>query len=69
MRKIAGAGKAHSTQSRTMSSHLPSTNIKVRIYRTIILPAVQNGCDTQSLNIMGEQTVMEHENRVVTRIF
>jgi hypothetical protein len=32
-----------------LSSHLLSKNVKVRIYKTIILPVVLYGCETWSL--------------------
>jgi hypothetical protein len=41
----------HSVQ-RLLSSHLLSKNIKVTIYKTIILPVVLYGCETFSLTLM-----------------
>jgi hypothetical protein len=38
----------HSVQNR-LSSHLLSKNVKIRIYKTIILPVVLYGCETWSL--------------------
>jgi hypothetical protein len=32
-----------------LSSHLLSRNVKVKIYKTVILPAVLHGCETWSL--------------------
>ena len=37
-----------------LSSSLLSRNIKIKIYRTIILPAVLNGCETWSLKLREE---------------
>jgi hypothetical protein len=34
-----------------LSSHLLSKNVKVRIYKTIILPVVLYGCETWSLSV------------------
>jgi hypothetical protein len=45
-----------------------SKNIKIRIYKTIILPVVLYGCETWSLTLREEQTEMI-ENRVLRRIF
>jgi hypothetical protein len=42
---------------------LLSKNIKIKIYRTIILPVVLYGCDTWSL------TLRVLKNRVLRRIF
>jgi hypothetical protein len=43
----------HSVQKR-LSSRLPSKNVKVRIYKTIILPVVLYGCETWSLTVREE---------------
>jgi hypothetical protein len=42
----------HSVQ-KILSSHLLSKSIKIRIYKTIILPVVLYRCETWSLNIKG----------------
>jgi hypothetical protein len=47
-----------------MSSHLISKNLKIRIYRTVILPVVLYGCKIWSL-ILRE----EHRLRVLRKIF
>jgi hypothetical protein len=52
-----------------LSSHLLSRNIKVRIYKTIIVPVVLYGCDTWSLTLREEHGLMVFENRVLGRIF
>jgi len=43
----------HSVQN-LLSSSLLSKNIKIKIYRTIILPVVLYGCDTWSLTLWEE---------------
>jgi hypothetical protein len=58
----------HSVQ-RLLSSHLLSRNIKVKIYKTIILPAVLYGCETCSLTLKEEHRLQVFENRVLRRIF
>jgi hypothetical protein len=40
----------HSAQNR-LSFRLLSKNLKIRIYKTIILPVVLNGCETWSLTL------------------
>jgi hypothetical protein len=51
------------------SSLLLSKNIKIRIYKIIILPVVLYGCDTWSLTLREEHRLRVSENRVLRRIF
>jgi hypothetical protein len=37
-----------------LSSHLLSKNVKIRIYKTVILPVVLYGCETWSLTLREE---------------
>jgi hypothetical protein len=46
-----------------------SSNLKIRIYKTIILPAVLYGCKTRSLTLREEHRLWVFENRVLRRIF
>jgi hypothetical protein len=46
-----------------------SENVKVRIYKTIILPVVLYGCETSSLTAREEHKLRVFENRVLRRIF
>ena len=57
----------HSMQN-LLSSSLLSKNIKIKIYRTIILP-VLFGCGTWSLILMEERGLRVLENRVLWKIF
>jgi hypothetical protein len=43
--------------------------MKVRIYKTIILPVVLYGCETCSLTVREEHKLRVFENRVLRRIF
>jgi hypothetical protein len=52
-----------------LSSHLVSKNIKIRIYRTIILPVVLYGCETWSLTLREEHRLRVFENRVLKSKF
>jgi hypothetical protein len=52
-----------------LSSHLLSKNTKIRIYITIILPAILYGCETLSLTLREEHRLVVFENRVLRRIF
>ena len=52
-----------------MSSRLLSKNLKIKIYRTIILPVVLYGCETWSLTLREERKLRAFENMVLRRIF
>jgi len=52
-----------------LSSSLLSKNLKIKIYRTIILPLVLYGCETWSLTLREERRLRVFENRVLRRIF
>jgi len=52
-----------------MSSRLLSKNLKIKIYRTIILPFVLYGCETWSLTLREERKPRVFENMVLRRIF
>jgi hypothetical protein len=51
------------------SFRLLSKNLKIRIYKTIILPVVLYGCETWSLTFRDEHRLRVFENRVLRRIF
>jgi hypothetical protein len=46
-----------------------SRNVKVKIYKTIILPVVLYGCETWSLMLREEHRLRVFENRFLRRIF
>ena len=52
----------------SLSSSLLSKNLKIELYRTIILPVVLYGCETWSLTLRDERMLRVSENRVL-RIF
>ena len=52
-----------------MSSRLLSKNLKIKIYRTIILSVVLYGCETWSLTLQEERKLRVFENMVLRRIF
>jgi hypothetical protein len=52
-----------------LSSRLLSKNLKIRIYRNVILPVVLHGCETCSLTLKEERRLSVFENRVLRRIF
>ena len=52
-----------------LSSSLLSKKLKIKIYRTIILPIVLYGCETWSLTLCEERGQRVFENRVLRRVF
>jgi len=58
----------HSVQN-LLSSSLLSKNLKIKIYRTIILPVVLYGCGTWSLTLREECRLRVFEKRMLRRIF
>ena len=58
----------HSVQN-LLSSRLLSKNLKIKIYRTIILPVVFYGCEAWSLTLREERKLRVFENMVLRRIF
>jgi hypothetical protein len=58
----------HSVQN-LLSSRLLSKNLKIRIYKPIILPVVLYGCETWSLTLRMEYRLGVFENRVLRKIF
>ena len=58
----------HAVQN-LLSSRLLSKNLKIKIYRTIILPVVLYGCETWSLTLREERKLKVFENTVLRRVF
>jgi hypothetical protein len=58
----------HSVQN-LLFSRLLWKNLKIRIYKTMILAAVLYGCKTWSLTLREEHRLKVFENRVLRRIF
>ena len=54
---------------RIFFSSLLSKKLKIKIYRTIILPVVLYGCETWSLTLREERRLRVFENRVLRRVF
>jgi len=51
-----------------LSSRLLSKNLKIKKYKTIILPVVLYGCETWSLTSREECKLRVFENRILRRI-
>jgi hypothetical protein len=58
----------HAVQN-LLSSCLLSRYVKIKIYKTIILPVVLYGCEILSLTLREEHRLRVFENRVLRRIF
>jgi len=52
-----------------LSSRFLSKNLKIKIYRTIVLPVVLYGCETWSLTLREERKLRVFENMALMRIF
>ena len=52
-----------------LCSSLLSKKLKIKIYRTIILPVVLYGCETWLLTLREERRLRVFENRVLMRVF
>jgi hypothetical protein len=52
-----------------LASRLLSRNVKVKIYKAIILSVVLYGCETWSLTLREEHILRVFENRVLRRMF
>jgi len=64
----SGSACYHSVQN-LLSSRLLSKNLKIKIYRTIILLVVLYGCETWSLTLREERKLRVFENMVLRIIF
>jgi hypothetical protein len=52
-----------------LSSHLISKTLKIKIYKSVILPVVLFGCETWSVTLGEEHRLRAFENRVLRKIF
>jgi hypothetical protein len=52
-----------------LSSHLIAKNLKINIYKTVILPVVLHGCEIWSLILREEHGLRVFEKRVLRGIF
>jgi hypothetical protein len=64
----SGNASYHSVQN-LLSSSLLSKNVKIKIYRIIILPVSLYGCESWSLTLREKCRLRVFENRVLRKIF
>jgi hypothetical protein len=69
-KRISFPGNSSYQSVQNLLSSRPLTkNLTIRIYKTIILPAVLYGCETWSLTLREEHRLGMSENKVLRRIF
>jgi hypothetical protein len=68
IRLKSGNACYHSVQN-ILSSSFISKNVRIKIYRIIILPVVLYGCETLSLKLRDACEMRVLENKVLRRIF
>jgi len=66
---ILGDNSCYHSVQNLLSSRLLSKNLKIKIYRIIILPVILYGCETWSLTLREERRLRVFENRVLRRVF
>jgi hypothetical protein len=69
IKRRLNSGNACYQVQNLLSSRLQSKNVKVGIYKTIILPVVLYGCETWSVTVREEHKLRMFENSVLRRIF
>ena len=68
-RKINMGNACYYSVEKLLSSSLLSKNVKVRIYKTVILPVLLYGCETWTLTLREEYRLRVFENKVLRKIF
>jgi hypothetical protein len=64
-----GGNACYHPVQKILSSRLLCKNLKIKIYKAIILPVVLYECQTWSLTLKEEHRLRVFENRVLRRIF
>jgi len=67
--RASASGLCYHSVQNLLSSSLLSKNIKIKIYRTIIMPFVVYGCETWSLTLKKERKLRVFEKMVLRIIF
>ncbi|KAJ4441680.1 hypothetical protein ANN_11538 [Periplaneta americana] len=68
-RRINMGNACYYSVEKLLSSSLLSKNLKVRIYKTVILPVILYGCETWTLTLREEHRLRVFENKVLRKIF
>ena len=67
--RLKAGNKCYYSVETLLSSRLLSKNLKIKIYKTIVLPVVLYGCETWSLTLKEECRLRVFENRILRRMF
>ena len=67
--RVRSGNACYQSVQNLLSSRLLSKNLKIKIYRTVILPVVLYGCEAWSLTLREERKLRLFENIVLRRIF
>jgi len=67
--RLRSGNACYDSVQNLLSSRLLSKNLKIKIYRTIILSFVLYGCETWSLTLREERKLRVFQNMVLRRIF
>jgi hypothetical protein len=67
--KMKSENVCYYSMQNLLSSSLLSKNLRIKIYRTIMLPVVLHGCETWSLKMREECRLRVCENMVLRSIF
>ena len=67
--RLRSGNACYLSEQNLLSTRLQSKNLKIKIYRTTILPVVLYGCETCSLTLREERKLRVFENMVLRRIF
>ncbi|KAJ4436915.1 hypothetical protein ANN_17047 [Periplaneta americana] len=68
-RRINMGNACYYSVEKLLSSSLLSKNLKVRIYKTVILPVLLYGCETWTLTLREEHRLRVFENKVLRKTF
>jgi hypothetical protein len=68
-RRLNSGNACYRSVQNLLSSRLLSRNLKIRIYKTIILPVNMYGCETWSLTLREGHRLRVFENRMLRTIF
>ena len=70
IKRIINMGNAcYYSHEKILSSRLLSKKLKVKTYKTIVLPVVLYGCETWSLILREEHRLRVFKNKVLRKIF
>jgi hypothetical protein len=67
--RLKSGNPCNNSVQNLLSSSLLTKNIKIKVYRTIILPVVLHGFETWSLTLREEQRLRLFQNRVLRSKF